>query len=69
MRLTAVELTIERACVSEHEVGEKGIFLLGEDDEWYDLAPGTTIEIDSEDIVVHSSSEGSPYSPLEQEEV
>jgi hypothetical protein len=65
MRLTAVELTIERDGVSEYKKGETGIFLLGEDNEWHTFAPGTVIEVNDEDLNVLKSSEDSPYGDVE----
>jgi hypothetical protein len=65
MKLTAVELTIERDCVSEHEVGDTAIFLLGEDNEWHTFTPGTVIEVDDENLRVVNSSEDSPYGDME----
>lgn len=65
MKLTAIELTIERDCVSKHEVGDTGVFLLGEDNEWYTLAPGTTIRIADKNLNVLDSSEDSPYGDME----
>ena len=67
MKLTAIEMVIERDGTTEYKKGETGIFLLGEDNEWYNLAPGTVIEIDDENIRVQDSSEDSPYGYPEQE--